>query len=69
MPRTLRPALLLSASPPRCPAIAARKLSIARLSGNDAGSLACGEFLTTVFERGFLEIGIPFPLPRISYRH
>jgi hypothetical protein len=46
------------ASSPRRPAIAARKLSIARLSGSAAGALAFGNVLTTVFERGFFEIGI-----------
>jgi hypothetical protein len=57
------------ASSLRCPAIAAKKLSIARLSGNAAGALAFGEVLTTVFERGFFEIGIPCPPPRppLSY--
>ena len=37
------------ASSPRCPAIAARKLSIARLSGNAAGALAFVEVLSGGF--------------------
>ena len=53
------------ASSPRCPAIAAKKLSIARLSGNAAGAPAFREALTTLFKRGFFEIGIPSP-PRVS---
>src|SRR5580704_6104825 len=56
------------ASSPRYPPIAARKLSIARLSGNAAGGLAFGEVLTTVFERGFFEIGIPSPPPGPDFR-
>jgi len=56
------------ASSSRCPAIAARKLSIARLSGNAAGALAFVEVLTTVFERGFFETGIPSPPPRPDFR-
>src|SRR5260370_40575548 len=47
------------ASSLRCPAIAVRKLSIARLSGNAAGPPAFAEVLKAVFERGFFEIGIP----------
>jgi len=47
------------ASSPRCPAIVAKKLSIARLSGKAAGAAAFGEGLATVFERGFFETGIP----------
>src|SRR5437868_12108979 len=48
------------ASSPRRPAIAARKLSIARLSGNAAAALVFLEvFGAAVFERGFFEIGIP----------
>ena len=46
------------ASSPRRPAIAARKLSIARLSGNAAGALAFVEVFRAAFERGFFEIGI-----------
>src|ERR1700730_15381433 len=46
------------ASSPRRPAIAARKLSIARLSGNAAGALAFVEVLRAAFERGFFDIGI-----------
>jgi hypothetical protein len=57
------------ASSPRRPPSAVRKLSIARLSGNAAIALAFGEALTTVFERGFFEIGIPSPPRAISYRH
>jgi hypothetical protein len=56
------------ASSPRRPAIAARKLSIARLSGNAAGALAFGEVLTTVFDRGFFEIGIPSSPFRPDFR-
>ena len=41
------------ASSPRRPAIAARKLSIARLSGNAAGALAFVEVLKGAFGRGF----------------
>ena len=57
------------ASSPRCSAIAARKVSIACLSGNAAGALAFVEVLKAVFERGFFEIGIPcFSGPsRFSY--
>jgi hypothetical protein len=47
------------ASSPRRPAIAARKLSIARLSGNAAAALVLVEVFEAVFERGFFEIGIP----------
>ena len=47
------------ASSPRRPAIAARKLSIARLSGNAAAALVFVEVFGAVFERGFFEIGIP----------
>ena len=47
------------ASSPRRPAIAARKLSIARLSGNAAGALVFVEVFGAVFARGFFEIGIP----------
>jgi hypothetical protein len=54
------------ASSPRRPEIAARKLSIARLSGNATGALAFAEVLATGFERGFFEIGIPF-LPRAVF--
>src|SRR5260370_38742281 len=46
------------ASAPRRPAIALRKLSIARLSGNAAGALAFVEVLKAAFERGFFDIGI-----------
>jgi hypothetical protein len=53
---------------PRRPEIAARKLSIARLSGNATGALAFGEVLAAGFERGFFEIGIPFLPARFSYR-
>src|SRR5712692_10052597 len=56
------------ASSPRCPAIAARKPSIARLSGNAAGALAFVEVLRAVFERGFFEIGIPSPPLRPDFR-
>jgi hypothetical protein len=63
MPRTSRPALFAVASSPRRPAIAARKLSIARLSGNAAGALAFVEVLKAAFERGFFDIGI-FALPQ-----
>ena len=66
------------ASSPRCSAIAARKVSIACLSGNAAGArafvevlkaVAFVEVLKAVFERGFFEIGIPcFSRPsRFSY--
>src|SRR5258707_8055411 len=58
------------ASSPRCPAIAARKLSIARLSGNAAGAWAFVEVLKAVFERGFFEIGIAcssIPILRITH--
>src|ERR1700726_4776884 len=51
-----------SASSLRRPAIAVRKLSIARLSGNAAGPPAFVEVLEAVFERGFFEIGIPLLL-------
>jgi hypothetical protein len=41
--------------------IAARKLSIARLSGNVAAALVFVEVFGAVFERGFFEIGILAP--------
>jgi hypothetical protein len=56
------------ASSPRCPAIAARKLSIARLSGNAAGALAFVEVLGAAFERRFFEIGIPYSFFRPDFR-
>src|SRR5436190_12369844 len=56
------------ASSPRRPAIAARKLSIARLSGNAAAALVFVEVFGAVFERGFFEIGIPCSSSRFSYR-
>src|SRR5438477_5431841 len=56
------------ASSPRRPAIAARKLSIARLSGNAAGALAFVEVLRTAFERRFFEIGIPYSFSRPDFR-
>ena len=48
-----------AASSPRRPLSAARKLSIVRLSGNAAGASGFSDALATVFERGFLETGIP----------
>ena len=46
------------ASSPRCPLSAARKLSIARLSGTAAAAPVFVEVLRTAFERGFFETGI-----------
>lgn len=56
------------ASSPRRPLSAARKLSIARLSGNAAAALVFIGVFGAVFERGFFEIGIPCSSFRFSYR-
>src|SRR5438477_6252478 len=51
------------ASSPWGPASAARKLSIARLSGNGAAAPVFVEVFEAVFERGCFEIGIPYSCP------
>jgi hypothetical protein len=56
------------ASSPRRPAIATRKLSIARLSGNTAGALAFLEVFRAAFERRFFEIGIPYSFSGPDFR-
>src|SRR6516165_9068507 len=50
------------ASSLRRPAIPARKLSIARLSGNAAGALAFVEVFRVAFKRRFFEMGNPLLL-------